>query len=99
MVQNKRGSSLCSEPHHNERVLPMTQNESDGKEKITAQNCSLRKKWQPVILRKKTALLIMITEELVALAAAFSKEQVESRAGFSSRGNQSILLFKHTREK
>lgn len=77
----------------------MTQNDSDGEEKITAQNRSLRNKWQPVILRKKTALLIAVTQELVALSAAFFKEQVKQRAGFSSRGNQNLLLFKHTLEK
>ena len=39
----------------------MTQNESDGEGKITAQNCSLRNKGQPVILRKKTAVPITVT--------------------------------------
>ena len=93
MVQNKQGSSLCSVPHHNESVLPMTQNESDGEGKITAQNCSLRNKGQPVILRKKPALPITVTQELVAQASTFFKEQVEHRAGFSSRANQNFLLF------
>lgn len=38
-------------------MLPMTQNESNGEEKLTAQKCSLRNKWQAVIWRKKTALV------------------------------------------
>lgn len=99
MVQNKQGSSLCSVPHHNESVLPMTQNESDGEGKITAQNCSWRNKGQPVILRKKPALPIIVTQELVAQAPTFFEEQVEHTASFSSRGNQNFLLFKHTLEK
>lgn len=99
MVQNKQGSSLCSVPHHNESVLSMTQNESDGEGKITAQNCPLRNKGQPVILRKKTALPVTVTQELVAQASTFFKEQVERTASFSSRGNQNFLFFKHTLEK
>ena len=71
----------------------MTQNESDGEGKITAQNCSLRNKGQLVILRKKPALPITVTQELVAQASTFFKEQVEHRAGFSSRANQNFLLF------
>ena len=71
----------------------MTQNEADGEGKTAAQNCSLRNKGQPVILRKKPALPITVTQELVAQASTFFKEQVKHRAGFSSRGNQNFLLF------
>lgn len=99
MMQNIQDEPLCSVPPHNESVLPMTQNESDGGEKITAQNCSLRNKWQPVIWRKKAALLIAVTQESVVLPAAFSKEQAECRANFSSKGKKNILLFKHTLAK
>lgn len=84
MVQNMQGEPLCSVPPHKDSVLPMTQNESDGEEKITAHNSSLRNKWQPVIWSKKAALLITVTQELAILHSSKNRQNVEQ--AFLSKG-------------